>query len=213
MVVAVGFPWRPTADRAPGFEIVQNWYEAVLPDAVMLPCDSGHEPFNRAASRNLCVRQAEEHGADLVVVSDADTIPSPSGLQAALAAAIDGGMHYPFDRYLYAGTDLQPGGNTGGIYVCRPDVWWAFGGMDERFSGWGGEDDAAHAAAEALIGKPTTHPGFAVSLWHDATCRDLGSPRWRPNSELSLRYNAARRNRAEMASIIAERPAPIGSHP
>lgn len=203
--VVVGFPWRPTTDRLPGFEIVCNWYEAVLPDAVQLPCDSGHEPFNRSASRNEVVRQAEQYNADIVVVSDADTIPTPAGLRAAIDAAIDGGMHYPFDKYLYAGSDNPPGGNTGGIYVCRPDVWWAFGGMDERFSGWGGEDDAAHAAAECLIGKPVEHPGYAVSLWHDAACRDLGSPRWRPNSELSMRYNAARRDPKAMRNLIAER--------
>ena len=203
--VVVGFPWRPTTDRLAAFELVQDWYESALPDSVQLLCDSGHEPFNRAASRNLVVERALGHSADVVVVSDADTIPTPSGLRAAIGAAVDGGMHYPFDKYLYAGSDNPPGGNTGGIYVCRPDVWLAFGGMDERFDGWGGEDDAAHAAAECLLGRPTTHPGFAVSLWHDGACRDLGSPRWRPNSDLSMRYNAARRDPAAMAALIAER--------
>jgi len=205
--VAVGFPWRPTADRLAGFELVQNWYESALPDSAQVLADSGHEPFNRAASRNLAVRMAEVYSPDVVVISDADTIPSPAGLTAALTAALDGGMHYPFDKYLYAGSDCTPGGNTGGIYVCRPDVWWAGGGMDERFSGWGGEDDAANAAFEALLGKPTCHPGFAVSFWHDGECRDLGSRRWRPNSELQLRYNAARRDVDAMRRIIAERPA------
>ncbi len=205
MSVAVAFPWRATVDRLPAFEIVRNWYESALPDAVQVVADSGDEPFSRAASRNLAVRLCEQHSPDVVVISDADTIPTPTGLAAAIAAAFDGGMHYPFDRYLYAGSDNPPGGNTGGIYVCRPDVWWQAGGMDERFSGWGAEDDALHAAFEALVGKPTCHPGFAVSLWHDGACRDLGSERWRPNSELNLRYNAARRDPAAMRALIAER--------
>lgn len=205
--VVVGFPWRPTPDRLAAFELVCNWYESALPDAVQVLADSGHEQFSRAASRNLAVRMARDYSPDVVVISDADTIPTPAGLTAAIAAAVHGGMHYPFDRYLYAGSDCAPGGNTGGIYVCRPDVWWAAGGMDERFHGWGGEDDAAHAAFEALVGKPTCHPGFAVSFPHDGACRDLGSERWRPNSELQLRYNAARRDPEAMRRIIAERPA------
>lgn len=207
MSVAVGFPWRPTADRLAGFEIVQNWYESALHDSVQIVADSGHETFNRSASRNLAVRLAEQYSPDVVVISDADTIPSPAGLAAAIAAAADGGMHYPFDKYLYAGTDCTPGGNTGGIYVCRPDVWWAVHGMDERFDGYGGEDDAFHAATECLIGRPTTHPGFAVSLWHDPAVRDLGSERWMPNSKLAQRYNNARRDRDAMLALIEERTA------
>lgn len=205
--VVVGFPWRPTPDRLAGFEIVQSWYEWALLDSVQVVADSGHEEFSRAASRNLAVRLAQEYSPDVVVISDADTIPTPAGLTAAITAALNGGMHYPFDKYLYAGSDCTPGGNTGGIYVCRPDVWWAVDGMDERFDGYGGEDDAFNASVEAILGKATCHPGFAVSLWHDGTCRDIGSPRWRPNSDLALRYNAARRSPEAMRQIIAERAA------
>jgi len=203
--VVVGFPWRETPDRVPAFRVVFAWYRHHLPGARMVCCDSGHDPFNRAASRNMVVDRAVELGAAVVVISDADTVPSPAGLSSAIAAARNGGMHYPFDRYLYAGTDLEPGGNTGGIYVCRPDVWHAAGGMDERFTGWGGEDDQLHAAVECLVGPPTCHPGIAVSLWHDPACRDIGSARWQPNSELAQRYHRARRDPAAMRALIAER--------
>lgn len=204
-MIVVGFPWRPTPDRLASFEIVRGWYIEALPEAEQITCDSRHEPFSRACSRNAVVTEAQSMGADVVVVSDADTIPTPAGLRSAIAAAVDGGLHYPFDRYLYAGSDNPPGGNTGGIYVCRPDVWWSFGGMDPRFDGWGGEDDQAHAAAECLIGPPTTHEGWAVSLPHSGACRDLGSARWQPNSDLAMRYHLARNDPRKMRALIAER--------
>lgn len=202
-MIAVGFPWRPTPDRAPAFAMVSAWYDAEL-GCPQITADSGHDPFNRAASRNLVVADAIEMGVDVLVISDADTIPSPAGLHAAIDAAANGGMHYPFDRYLYVGTDNPLGGNTGGIHVCRPEVWQEIGGQDERFTGWGGEDDQIYAAATCLIGEPTYHPGWVVSLWH-ASVRDVGSERWQPNSELAARYHRLRHDPDAMRALIAER--------
>lgn len=204
-MIVVGFPWRPTPDRLAAFEVVSRWYADTLPDAAHVTADSGHDPFSRACSRNDVVTRAQEMGAEVVVLSDADTVPSPAGLHLAIDAARNGGLHYPFDHYLYAGTNNPAGGNTGGIYVCRPDVWWSFGGMDPRFDGWGGEDDQAHAAAECLIGTPVNHPGWAVSFPHAGDCRDVGSQRWKPNSDLAIRYHLARHSPTKMRAIIAER--------
>lgn len=165
MRVVVAFPWRPSVERLPSFEIVRAWYGVQLPDAQVVEVDTAHEVFNLAACRNAAVRAGIELEADVVVISDADTIVSPDALRAAVDEAGDGRLHLPFDQCLYAGTDAEPGLANGGVHVVTPECWDAIGGQDERLSGWGGDDDQLVAVATCLVGV-VRHHGFAVSLWH-----------------------------------------------
>jgi hypothetical protein len=149
----------------------------------MVLADSGHEPFNRSASRNLGVRSADP--GELVVVCDADTLPDPQGLATAIRRAYDGRLHYPFAVVNYlseAGTLSVLQGNQpsrehiersipsaqGGIMVMRASAWLEAGGMDERFIGWGYEDNAWYAKVAKTIGPPIHHAGVAWHLWHPA---------------------------------------------
>src|SRR5690606_13678970 len=143
--------------------------------------DSGHEPFNRAASRNHGVTLPDE-GA--VVICDADTIPEGEPLHAAInAAATHGLLHPPYTHHRArskAGTTAASGGTTlrgchaelestcsqRGILVMRADPWQAAGDMDERFTGWGFEDAAFHAAVRTVHGDVIRHAGTIHHLCH-----------------------------------------------
>src|SRR5690606_352334 len=73
----------------------------MLPGALHLDADSGHTPFSRAGSRNHGAALAMAAGADVIVVCDADTIPEPGPLHAAIGqAATDGRLHTPDTRFL-----------------------------------------------------------------------------------------------------------------
>jgi N-terminal domain of galactosyltransferase len=163
---------------------------AALPGFPLLLVDSGHETFNRAASRNLGVRRADPD--EIVVVCDADTLPEPAPLANAVASAYSGRLHYPFTTCHYlteAGTELVLQGQLpdsmriefsilgaqGGIFVMRAGAWLEVGGMDERFAGWGYEDNAWHTAVARTIGQPIRHEGVAWHLWHPAE-RYCGTP-------------------------------------
>jgi hypothetical protein len=216
-VIAVVFPWRPQPARVRAFKFVWEWWERHYPDAVKATVDSEHQPFNLAACRNLAVRWAEERDCQVVVIPDADSVPAGTdAVNTAISEAPSGGLHLPFtaQRYLNEAEtlglfDRQPPptdghhGN-GALYVVTPDEWWRCGGQDERFSGWGGEDDQIIAAAETLIGLKR-HWGTVWSLWHADEFRDIGSERHRPNAELAHRYWAALGKRDEMLALIAER--------
>lgn len=174
-------PWRDDGQRSAGCHAVCERLRSILPGVPLLLADSGHEPFNRAASRNLGVRAADP-GA-IVVVCDADTVPEAQSLKNSIHRAYDGRLHYPFAVVNYlteAGTANMLAGQQpnpeqiensipsaqGGIMVMRASTWLAAGGMDERFIGWGYEDNAWYAKVAKTIGPPTHHAGVAWHLWH-----------------------------------------------
>jgi hypothetical protein len=198
--VAVMFPWRAKEERMSAYAVTRAWYEVHLPEAKIVEVDTEHEVFNLAACRNFAVGAAEGLGADVVVISDADTIPPPSGLAAAIADADDHKLHIPFDRCIYAGTDSPPGLANGGVHVVTPTGWHAIGGQDERLVGWGGDDDQLVAVATCLSGL-VRHPGLAVSLWHSDAARVCAQP----SRDLVGDYWRLVDKPAAMRKLIAER--------
>lgn len=216
MRFAVAIPYRPNgqSERQRNFEYVYDYFASR--SYPVLDTDSGHERFNRSASRNAAVRALR--GWDAVAICDADFVPPLDALEAALeAASRDGGLHQPFDNALYltadetdrylAGGELPArwGGDlTGGCFVISPEAWFEAGGMDERFEGWGGEDDAFRIAAETLLGPRRHHEGTMPHLWHPSSAA-FGSAAHRGNLALLRRYTQAANDREAMRALINER--------
>lgn len=214
MALSIVVPWRTEPSRVGPHEFVTTWWRGHFPNAEMIDADSGHEPFNRAASRNCGVKQA---AGDVVVVCDADTIASPDAVTSAIEASADGRLHFGYDRYGYLsqqdtetlmrGELVDPalaGLHNSGVLVMTPDAWWSAGGQDETFIGWGGEDDAFHAACDALLGPSQWHPGWAYSLWHESASR-IGQSEWIPNRDRAARYINARTDSGAVLRLLGER--------
>lgn len=200
MNVAVMIPWRARTARVPAYHLVRAWYAVHVPEAQIMTVDTDHEPFNLGACRNAAVELAAGLGADVIIISDADTLPPPSALAAAIAQAGDHRLHIPFDNCVYAGTDSPPGLANGGVHVVTPTFWETVGGQDERFVGWGGDDDQLVAVAKCLVGV-VRHPGLAVSLWHSDAERICAQP----NRDLVGEYWRAVSNPTAMRKLIAQR--------
>jgi len=132
--------------------------------------DSGHIPFNRAASRNLAVHEAERLGFSKLVVTDADCIPEGTAVRDAFFAADDSAVRLPYRscRVLnhYGETLIELDFTCGGTYITTPKAWWAAGGQDERFTKWAPEDFAFSLAHQTLIGEMPRHDGVLLSLSH-----------------------------------------------
>lgn len=217
--VAVVIPWRATTERLRAFRSVWGWYMRTLPDVRIVIADSACARWNAAAARNEGVRRAEGIGANLVVLADADTIPLEPNLRAAIEGAFsDGLLHLPYDAYVRVkpnAVDLIDRGiypppamrgprirsAASGACVLTVDAYWASGGQDERFEGWGGEDSSWICAVETLVGPVQRHPGRVFSIDHDRSSQE-----W-PNefTPLFKRYWAARGDKAAMLSLISER--------
>jgi hypothetical protein len=182
--VLVAIPWRPQPDRVYAHELTADTYRAFLPDATIVDVDTDHQPFCLAACRNKGVRLAEAGGYDVVILADADTLPEPGPLLAAIhGAATDDLVHTPYTEYrslradgtvqFLAGAPLRDCNHLtvpfacSGVYVTTPSTWWACGGQDEAFKGWSPEDFAWLICHRALLGAdPVRHEGAVYALHH-----------------------------------------------
>jgi predicted glycosyltransferase involved in capsule biosynthesis len=184
MKIHVGVPWRPGCRaRERNWEFVCR--HLVACEFMPVTADSGHDRFNRAASRNQIVRDAETADADVVIFHDADMIAPPDAYPQMAALAFETGrmvIGFTVYRALHAWSTekvlaglkdpwtVPVAGTTnwsvGGIFALTPQAWRRCGGMDERFRGWGCEDFALYHEAEHHLGPTRRLPNDAVHLWH-----------------------------------------------
>ena len=214
--VTVVIPWRPQSSRIDAFAQVRAWYERWLPDVAVRTIDSGDEAFNAARCRNLAVASAGDD--DVVVLNDADTLPEREPLLRAIDAAAAGlAVHLPYTEYrwlgargsaqLAAGTPVSEcefelvRGACSGLNVTTPRAWFAHGGQDERFQGWGFEDTAWNIAHTTMLGPPVRWAGRVYALHHAPAARH-GSD-YDANARLMARYDDASGHRDLMAQLIA----------
>lgn len=216
--VLVTIPYRGTSpERQANYRLVHQHFIHLLPGVELIEVDSGHEPFNRAATRNECVRHGADH--DVIVICDADTLLQQAPLLEAIEqAAVDNLVHNPFSvvRGLTKDSSLrclvgdhrapkaafQLTWAVGTAYVTTPTAWWDIGGMDERFTGWGFEDTAFAIAHRTLKQPMPRHEGMATQLWHPSAPR-LGDPHYDAGVEHYARYLAVDGDKAGVAELIS----------
>ena len=169
--VVVCIPWRPTPDRLEAFSVVTATYESLGLTVVTADSDPTL-PFNLSQARNNAVTAAGY--ADVYVVSDADTFPNPEHLLNAIRVAHRRGhlVHLAArywaelaDGNLPADPELY---HAGGVVVVSRKALEAFGGWDERFTGWGAEDSAM-LWKMATFGLYSEVDGDVFAFWHDRT--------------------------------------------
>lgn len=217
-MLSVVIPWRPTPSRLPAFDYVAAWYERELPGSRIVTVDTDDVPFNLARCRNVGVAGVDD-ADEVLVISDADTLPDPEPLRAAIAAAATSGrVHLPYTEYRWLGAagtaQLLAGapaedcayeivhGARSGVYVTTPATWRSHGGQDERFRGWGFEDAAWWIAHETLLGEPVRHPGRVYALHHVTQLRE--GEQYERNAALAARYRAVSGDPVGMRALVDE---------
>ena len=209
-------------DRLWGY--CRRHWEAELP---ALEIFEGHHegdgPFNRAAAIN----RAAEGQWDFAVILDSDTIIDGEQVISGIELAEETGalvLPYKLRNLLSkAGTREILAGYVGSweswvtarerdrvsccVIVPRA-LWEAVGGFDERFEGWGGEDEAFYAACRAIGGVrrldgANWHLHHAGSPHHNRT-----SPLYRQALRLAQRYKQVGANEFEMQRLLAEPRSP-----
>lgn len=159
-------PWRSTPDRQPLLDFVLDWYAPLgLP---AFASDSGQQPFNRGASRNLAALAAGDW--DVALFNDADCVAELPMVEEAFRIAEETGkavfpsndfwaltkgatktiLAHPEQARTRAGVEqamgyfvrLKDSIMPSGTIVVPRAAWDAVGGYEEGFVGWGWEDTA-----------------------------------------------------------------------
>ena len=217
MLPTVLIPWRPQPSRVPAFDTVVAWYRGVFGDVDIRTIDSEDEVFNLARCRNLGIALVGNPD-QVVIINDADTIPEREALlEAVHGASTSGLVHLPYDEYrwlgaegtaqLTAGAELDEAsfelvhGACSGVYVTTPATWWAHGGQDESFRGWGFEDAAWYLAHQTVLGEePRRHSGRVYALHHEAAPRE--GEQYEANARLMDEYRAAAGDAEAMRQLV-----------
>ena len=177
--VVAGIPWRATENRLPAMNRVLRFFAHF--GVPVMRCDSDpSRPFNLSAARNECARRIRSlYGDDtVIIISDADTIPDAGALLNSInnvSLASDLLVSYPHGSLVYLHSEhvderdlsrLPSERSHHGHSVSAPPIvmrastFFAVGGFDERFTGWGAEDDAFAIAAAAFGTVERTDDGF-----------------------------------------------------
>lgn len=218
MTVSVLVPWRPTPDRAPGWAWLRPRWESLGFEVVEGACGEGPwvkahavaDALGRAAGDVLVIADADVWCDDVAEAVRAVEDGAPWAMphwevcrldrpatDAVLAGDAPLGRVLTYDRRPYVGR------RGGGMTVLRREVYEAVP-MDPRFAGWGREDDAHALALRCLAGGERR--GFADlwHLWHEPQPRP-SEGKGSPESEaLYKRYQAAKRDRPAMQTLIDE---------
>lgn len=94
--------------------------------------------------------------------------------------------------------------------VMPREAFFAAGGMDPRFRGWGGEDVSFVRAVDTMWAKHKTIDGAIYHLFHEKIGRDWRDRVWRGqhrpriNENLASRYDRANNQTEKMADLIGE---------
>jgi hypothetical protein len=202
---------------------VRKRYEILMPDVELIIGEDQSKLFNRSRAINQAAAKAT---GDLYLIVDGDIFFGTKLIDKILDAAPHHPWIIPFRRgYKLTFQASKTVTQSGLIQLptrlrvneveCNCDYYGAFmnvmsrkafetvGGMDERFFGWGGEEEALATALDTLVGEHFRMDETIFHLWHPPA--DFHHPCRRPNNELKERYYQARENMAAMSQLIKER--------
>lgn len=186
------------------WEYCRAHWETELPEMEIVEgAHEGDGPFNRSAAIN----RAAEGEWDVAVILDSDVLLDADKVRAGIAAAAESGwLVLPYrDRNMISrqGTSRILGGFRGSwrrwivareaervscCVIIPRALWDAVGGFDERFEGWGGEDEAFYAACKAIAGAERLD-GEVWHLFHQLSPhRDHRTALYRQALQLRNRY-------------------------
>ncbi|MBF5004250.1 galactosyltransferase-related protein [Diaphorobacter caeni] len=69
----------------------------------------------------------------------------------------------------------------GGMFAIRSDAFFHIGGWDERFVGWGGEDDAMSVKLQRAQMQVVVQAGTALHLWHPRATAHIDQAQYQRN--------------------------------
>ncbi len=117
----------------------------------------------------------------------------------------------PFEEDILNSHGSMHGHRFGALIQIMPrEAFFAVGGMDPRFRGWGGEDVAFVRAVDTLYGSHKTTANDVLHIWHPTIGSNHKNRMWEgqtkhfPNMNLVSRYNRATGDAGRMRVLVDE---------
>ncbi len=218
---AVTDRWCYYIDHRVRYEWLDQWtdYEIVIGR-------NDDEPFNRGAARNDAFKRSK---GSVVILCDADTLfLNDDAIDSAVECTRVHPWVIPYGKYYNATKSWTDGylaqkaepyamgidgsydhcfldERTCGLIVMRREAFSIVGGYDERFQGWGYEDNAFASACEGMFRKPHRLSSFdVVHLWHPRG-QDFNQPGIDRNCDLFVEVREAAKDIGTMKDYLRER--------
>ncbi|KGP72372.1 galactosyltransferase-related protein [Pontibacillus yanchengensis] len=209
-------------NRKKAFKWLLTYYKKMLPEAEICIGTLHQSTPCKAKAVNQAAKKAS---GDIFVIIDADILCSPTHIQQSIQLL----KHYPWVIPYKKVLDINKQSTSslletkptwplslsvktsprfsssilpaGGINILSKKCFYKVGGFDERFIGWGGEDDAFACAMDTLCGKHKRLNNSIYHLWHP-TQRATGNSHYNENVLLARKYCKASGDIQEMKKII-----------
>jgi predicted glycosyltransferase involved in capsule biosynthesis len=225
MKIAVVIPYRyENAERHRAFSwVFDRWtgWKSALDLEITVSDSDPSKPFNRAEARNNGVRESE---GGILVLCDADTFGPYGSIRRAISMCSMQPWVLPYNVYYNLAqdatelvlskppavftmpstfsTDHRILDSVGGMQILTRAQWWRTNGHDERFVGWGYEDNDFANRANAVLGGVYRLAGPIYHLWHPRQDeQNFGQPAIDANRERMYRnrreIEAARHTQAD----------------
>lgn len=203
---------------------MKRFHEAMFPGAEICIGESTSYPFNKSKAFNDAARQAT---GDIFVLIDADILCNPQTIRQSILLLQQGTWVIPYNRILKVSMvdtervlqtepswpiaielsqseSIDASQYVGALNVVLRKQFEAVGGFDERFVGWGREDDAFSFAADTLCGYHSRLDADIIHLWHPFV-GTTGNPNIEGNTALWWEYRNVYGDVDGMKKVIANR--------
>lgn len=231
MQLSILIPYKPDGghrDRL--FSWVMDRYHTHFPEAQICIGENWDEPYNRSRARNSAFMAAT---GDTLLIADADTICDYYLLHQAFDLLDQNPRSWvlPYDTRGYynltqsyteqvlslpSTSSLSPRNELvfdheleswAGLVIIKREAFEVVGGYDERFMGYGYEDNSFSMALSTIWGPLVRGPGYCMHLWHDRPNGDsFAHPFLSHNQELHQRYKFIDGHPDAMRAFIGARP-------
>ncbi|WP_209125693.1 galactosyltransferase-related protein [Alkalihalobacillus sp. BA299] len=227
--VSVLIPFKPDKGiRFHTFKWVLKFYENVLPEIEVCIGENHDKLFNKSKAINTAAKKATK---DVFVIADTDIVYNPQIIIQSINLLNNHAWVIPYSKCL----DLTEASTTqllkmeprwplpikveyndrlkrnstyksvGGLIVLWRKSFNIVGGFDERFKGWGKEDDAFKNAMNTLCGRyRRIEAEYIYHLWHPKV-GGKGNPNYINNKQLYQSYAKCNGNVSKMKKLINER--------
>jgi hypothetical protein len=224
--LSIVIPWRDSGNewRNRSLDWVTQRYGYLYPDASLFIADEGASEFNRSRSINFGAGMID---TEFMLIGDADTIPYQYYIDKGIKMLKDGTpwlFAYDFEQYYNSDEasaewilsqpptrHITPGDiewehkitSWSGQVLLRTEDFHEVGGFDERFEGWGYEDNAFTVACDTILGPhERVHTGYTIHIWHPYShASTFGQPHIDANRELYARYQEQEGNPETMREL------------